>query len=102
MKTLTLTFFETVQLFAGHSKPSLPGLIVRNGLDQFVPVEIRPKGVCHIEFRIGNLPEKEVGDAKFPTRPDEEIRIRDPPGPEVLGETLEVDFLGSNLARLEI
>ena len=68
-------FFEAIELFAGHPKPSFPGLVIRDGFQQFSPVEIGPEGFRHIQFCIGNLPEKEVGDTEFATRPDEKIRV---------------------------
>src|SRR5512135_3027746 len=95
-------FFEAVQLLTGHPEPSFPGLVIRDGFQQFFSVEIGPEGFSHIQLCIGNLPEKEVGDAEFATRPDEQIRVRNSLGPEVLGESLKGDLLRSNLARLKI
>ena len=47
-----------------------------DGSLQFLPVKVRPRLVCEIEFGIGELPEQEIRDPLLSTRADQKVRIR--------------------------
>lgn len=49
-------------------------------------IEVRPEGFGEIEFGIGRLPREKITEAQFLAGADEQIRVRDVGGGEVLGD----------------
>ena len=64
--------------------------------------EIRPERLGDDKFGVGDLPEQEIADAHFAAGSDDEVRVRDIAGVEVLGEQMLVDLLGFQNAALDL
>ena len=58
------------------TETSFAPLEFEQGQQQLAAPEIGPEGARKIEFCVGQLPKKEVADARFSTRPDQEIWVR--------------------------
>ena len=68
------------------SKSAAAALIGRDGPVELLLGEVGPQHVCEIKFRIGGLPRQEIGQPQLSAGPDDEIRVRHPPGKQIAGE----------------
>src|SRR5579875_867806 len=67
---------------------------------QVSPVEVGPQGVGHHKFRVGQLPQEEVGQPLLSARADEEIGVREASRVQRGGKALLVDVVRADAARL--
>src|SRR5579859_4320480 len=61
--------------FADATVAAVALLEFEEGFEQARTVEVRPQGVGHKNFRVGDLPEQEVADAHFAAGANEQIGI---------------------------
>ena len=66
------------------AETAVAALVVDNGLVQLFPVKIRPQGIAEIEFTVGTLPQQEVGKPQLAAGADDQFRIGNAMGPEIL------------------
>src|SRR5690606_15950136 len=65
------------------------------------PPKRRPITFCEVELGVRRLPKQKIGDPKLTTRPDEQVRIRDPRSREPPRDGRLVDVLDVGLASYD-
>src|SRR5215204_3144282 len=65
------------------SEAPLALLVVTDGAEERLPVEVRPEDGGDVQLRVGDLPEHEVGDAVLAGGTDEEVGVGDGGGGEL-------------------
>ena len=75
------------------TETAIPFLVIEQCQQYVATPEIRPQGLRKIEFRIRDLPEQEIADSRFPTRSNEDVRVRKTGRGQVL---LELGFVNAS------
>src|SRR5438067_1021272 len=68
------------------------------GFEELRFAEIRPEGLGHDQFGVGNLPKQKIADSHLAAGSDEQVRIGHVLGVKVLGDDFLVDFGGIEFA----
>src|SRR6056300_148844 len=84
---------QASQVAISLTVPSSPLLIGSNCFEQVLLRKRGPENIGEVEFRIGHLPEEEIGDAFLPAGPDDQVRVGHVGGVQVLGDGFLVDVL---------
>src|SRR5687767_14622860 len=74
------------------SEAPLAPLIVLDGREEGLTVEVRPEHRRDVDLRVRDLPEHEVGDAELARTSDEEVGVGDRRRVELIGEHGLVDL----------
>src|SRR5262245_22595864 len=90
--------FPFLLLLAGAAETAFALLVVLDGVEKFRFAEIRPQRVGDVQLAVGDLPEKEVGDAHLAAGADEQVGIGKAGGAEMGGERGVVDALRIELS----
>src|SRR5260221_1586188 len=90
-----------LKLFAHHSEPPFPSLVIGDCLIELFAAKVGPKTLADDDLGICELPEKKIADPEFPARPDKQVGIGNVFRREVLRNQALVDFPGVNLALLD-
>jgi hypothetical protein len=72
---------------------AVASFVFLNSGEKVALAEIRPHFFHNDDFRIGDLPEQEIGDAHLAGGADQEVGVGDVGGVEVAREKLRGDFL---------
>src|SRR6266852_7984021 len=80
--------FRCRLVFANSSITPLASLEFDKRLEQPGAVEVWPKRIRHIDFRIINLPQEEIAHAHLAARTDEQVGVRQPGGVQAPGNLL--------------
>src|SRR6185503_8499593 len=87
-----------VDLLRCSTEASLALLEIGERLEVLTLAEIRPQRVGDVDLGVGELPEEEVADAHLAAGPDEQVRIGDALGGEMVLDRAGVDLVGLELA----
>src|SRR5438034_1576416 len=77
------------------AEPPLPALIVKDGLEQVAPRDVRPEHRRDVQLGVGELPQQEIGEPAFAGRPDQQVRVAPGRGIKLGANRVLVDVLES-------
>src|SRR5262245_36000752 len=84
------------------SKPPMPPVVLLERVVELQFAEIGPERLRHQQFGVGDLPEQKIADAHFAAGADEQVRIGQVGGVEVLAQNLFGDVWRVQLAGLDL
>src|SRR5208282_6772300 len=82
-----------------RSESPLAALVGRQCSQELALAEIGPPRLGEVEFRIGELEEKKVGNPELARSPDQQVGIGQAGRVETRGERVLVDLIGSQRSR---
>jgi hypothetical protein len=72
------------------------------GFEKIVPAKIGPELLCHVDFRVTQLPEQKIRNPHFAGGPNEQIRIRPLMRIQAFGKDFGIDLIDSHPASHDV
>src|SRR5699024_8507769 len=100
--TLLLSYLHTPIFGLYAAKPAVSFIKCVDRRIHVVGLEIRPQNVGKIIFRVGRLPQQEVGRSDLAGRPDDQIRVGHMRGVQVRADGVLGDLLRRKRAAFDL
>src|SRR6185437_1838176 len=94
-------FFHFADVLAEAAITALAALVVGDRFEHMDSAKIGPQHIGDVHLGVGDLPEKEVGDAHFARGADEQIGVRHVRGVKLAMDVLFRDVLGRNVPAVD-